>query len=519
MTDQATGGLRLSESRGRWVLFAAVLGTGMAFLDSTVVNVALPALGQDLDATVSDLQWVVNAYTLTLASLILLGGSLGDRLGRRRVFLVGVVWFAVASALCGVAQDVTTLVVARALQGIGGALLTPGSLALIQASFHPDERARAIGAWSGLAGVSTAVGPLVGGYLVDAVSWRWVFLINVPLALAVVLASLRCVPESRDPSSRGAFDVPGAALAAFGLGAVTYALIEAPDRGGTSPHVLVAGAFGVASLVGFVLVEVRGRNPMLPTGIFRSAQFTAANLVTFLVYAALGGLLFLLVVQLQVSAEFSATAAGIALLPVTLLMLVLSPRAGALATRIGPRIPMSAGPAVAGVGLLMLAGIGPGARYVTDVLPGVVVFGLGLSLTVAPLTATVLGAAPTEHAGAASGVNNAVARTGGLLAVAVLPLVVGLTGSDYADPSAFTDGFRQSMFVCAGLLGAGAVLALARIRSDVLAQPAEPVAAEEPVHRHPEPACHVHCGVGSPPLDPGTQPAALGRGPDASELA
>lgn len=509
--DEQVGGLRLSDARGRWLLFAAVLGTGMAFLDSTVVNVALPALGADLGATVSGLQWTVNAYTLSLASLILLGGSLGDRLGRRRVFVAGVVWFAVASALCGLAQDVTMLVVARVLQGVGGALLTPGSLALIQASFHPDDRARAIGAWSGLAGVSTAVGPLVGGWLVDAASWRWVFLINLPLAAAVVLASLRCVPESRDPTARGAFDVPGAALAAVGLGGVTYALIEAPDRGGSSAVVLAAALVGVVALAGFVLVEARGRNPMLPTGIFRSAQFTAANLVTFLVYAALGGLLFFLVVQLQVSAGFSATAAGTALLPVTLLMLVLSPRAGALATRIGPRIPMTVGPAVAGVGLLLLAGIGSDARYVTDVLPGVVVFGLGLSLTVAPLTATVLGAAPTEHAGAASGVNNAVARSGGLLAVAVLPLAVGLTGADYADPAAFSDGFQAALLACAALLAAGALLAFTRVRDDVLAQPA-PSAVEKPRHPHPEPACHVHCAVGSPPLDPGRETVPPRRG-------
>ncbi|MGH8866794.1 MAG: MFS transporter [Actinomycetes bacterium] len=518
MSDSApapTQYLRLGEARGRWVLAAAILGTGMAFLDATVVNVALPTLGRDLDADVAGLQWVVNAYTLTLAALILLGGSLGDRLGRRRVFVVGVVWFAIASLLCGLAPNVSLLVVARALQGIGGALLTPGSLAIIQASFHPADRPKAIGIWSGLAGVTTAVGPFVGGYLVDAVSWRWVFLINVPFALAVVLAALRHVPESRDPSATGQFDLGGAGLAALGLGGVTYALIEAPEQGAASPAVLGAGVVGVLSFAAFVLVEVRGRNPMLPTGIFASAQFTAANLTTFAVYGALGGTLFFLVVQLQVVAGFSATAAGVALLPVTVLMLLLSPRAGELAQRIGPRRPMTFGPLVAAVGLLLLLRVGADASYLTDVLPGVVVFGLGLSLTVAPLTATVLGAAPVAHAGIASGVNNAVARAAGLLAVAVLPTAVGLSGDDYQNPAAFTDGYRGATVIGAAMLAVGALLAWTKVRDDVLAQPEpEPAPVEgapaipAPRHRHREPACPMQCGIGAPVWDPGTEETA-----------
>jgi len=496
--------LRLSEPRGRWVLLATVLGSGVAFLDATVVNVALPALGEDLDASLSGLQWVINAYTLTLAALILLGGASGDRFGRRRVFLVGIVWFAVASLLCGLAPNVWTLVAARALQGVGGALLTPGSLAIIQASFHPEDRARTIGAWSGLGGITAAAGPFLGGWLVDSVSWRWVFLVNLPLAAVVVVVTLRHVPESVDPSAHGPFDVGGALLGALGLAGVTYALVEAPERG-ASPVIFSSAVVGVLALLAFVIAERRGRNPMLPVDIFASRQFTAANLVTFAVYAALGGALFLLVVALQVVSGFSALAAGTSLLPITLLMLVLSARAGALAQRIGPRLPMAAGPALSGVGLLLAARIGTEASYLLDVLPAMVVFGLGLSLTVAPLTATVLGAADARHAGAASGVNNAVARAAGLLAVAVLPLLVGLSGDDYRDPAAFADGFQAAMLLCAGLLGSGGLLAWLTIRNDVLQDEPEPAGPK------PQPECKVHCAVGAPPLDPSDRVAAARR--------
>ncbi|MEV6104660.1 MFS transporter [Streptomyces sp. NPDC051940] len=486
-------GLRLNEPAGRWLLAAVVIGSGITFLDSTVVNVALPAIGEDLDASLAGLQWTVNSYTLTLAALILLGGALGDRYGRRKVFVIGVVWFALASLLCGLAPDIGTLIAARALQGIGGALLTPGSLALIQASYVQEDRARAIGVWSGLGGIAGALGPLLGGWLVESASWRWVFFINVPLAAAVVLIAARHVPESRDESATGRFDWAGAALGAVGLAGVTYALIAAAESG-TSPAVTVVSvAVGVAGFAGFVWLERHSAHPMLPLSLFSVRQFTAANLVTFAVYAALGGVFFFLVLELQVEAGFSPLAAGAALLPVTVVMLLLSERSGKLAQRIGPRIPMTVGPAVSAAGLLLMLRIGEGASYAADVLPAVVVFGLGLAITVAPLTATVLGAVETRYAGVASGVNNAVARAAGLLAVAALPLAVGLSGDDYRDPSAFGDGWRAAVVICAGLLALGAVLAWLTIRSDVLEEPA---AAAQPV----EPPCRHHCAVGSPPL-------------------
>ena len=477
--------IRYGSAKGRWVLLASILGSGLAGIDATVVNVALPAIGADLAADFSALQWTITAYTLTLASLILLGGALGDRYGRRRVFLVGVVWFAIASLLCGLAPTAPMLIAARALQGIGGALLTPGSLAMIQASFAPEDRARAIGAWSGLGGVATAIGPFLGGWLIEVASWRWVFLINVPLAVVVVVVAQRHVPETLDTSVTGRIDALGAVLGAAGLAGVTYALIEAPARGATSVVVLSAGILGIAALPGFIVAESRGRHPMLPLGIFRSAQFSAANAVTFAVYGAFGGVFFLLVVHLQVVAGFSPLAAGTAMLPITVLMLLLSARAGALAERIGPRLPMSVGPLICAGALALMLRIGTGADYLTDVLPGVVVLGLGLALMVAPLTATVLAAADARHAGVASGVNNAVARAAGLIAVAVLPALGGLSGDDYTDPEAFASGFRVALLVGVGLLVLGAALAAATIRNDVLADraPAPPAPAAIPAPR------------------------------------
>ncbi|NEA27221.1 MFS transporter, partial [Actinomadura bangladeshensis] len=350
----------LRSGPGRWILLATVLGSGVALLDSTVVNVALPALGRDLGADMSGLQWTINAYTLTLAGFILLGGSLGDRFGRRRVFLIGVVWFAAASVLCGLALNIEMLIVSRALQGVGGALLTPGSLAIIQSSFAPDDRPRAVGAWSGLGGVASAIGPFAGGWLVEAAGWRWVFLLNVPLAALVVLVSLRHVPESADPDARGRFDVLGAALAALALAGTTYALTEAPGGNAAPPVIGTAAVLGLAAAAAFVLVErMRGKGrhlpgmgrggagaapqPMLPLGVFASRQFSAVNVVTFLMYGGMGVLFFLFVLNLQVVVGFSPVAAGAALLPVTVLMLLLSARAGALAQRIGPRLPMTAG--------------------------------------------------------------------------------------------------------------------------------------------------------------------------------
>ena len=449
-----------------WILLATVLGSGIAFLDATVVNVALPTLGAELGASVAGLQWILNAYTLTLASLILIGGSLGDRFGRRRVFLAGVIWFAAASLLCALAPTAGWLVAARALQGVGGALLTPGSLAILQASFAPGDRSRAVGAWSGLSGVAAAIGPFVGGWLVGVGSWRLIFLINVPLAAAVVVVALRHVPETRDPASVPGIDVAGAVLTAVGLAGVTWALIDAGERG-VNTAALASGAVGLAALAGFVAVERHGRHPMLPLDLFRSRQFTAANLVTFVVYASLGVTFFLLVVNLQQVLGYSPMQAGLATLPVTGLMLLLSARAGMLAERIGPRLPMTAGPLCIAAGLALLSRVQEGSTYVGTVLPGVVVFGLGLALTVAPLTATVLAGAAERHAGVASGVNNAISRGAGLVAIAVIPGLAGLTGDAYLDPAVFASGFRTAMLIGAALAAAGGALAALLIRNEV----------------------------------------------------
>jgi EmrB/QacA subfamily drug resistance transporter len=454
--------LRLDSAQGRWVLTAAVLGSGVVLLDGTVVNVALPALGRDLDADFAALQWTVNGYLLSLAALILLGGSLGDRFGRRRLFVVGTVWFGVASLLCGLAPDVRTLIAARVLQGIGGALLTPGSLALLQASFARADRGRAIGAWSGLGSVAAALGPFLGGLVVE-VSWRWVFLLNVPLCAAVVVVAQRHVPESKDPDAARSIDVGGAVLGALGLAGITYALI-ALGEDGRSLVVTLTGGVGVLLLVAFVLLERRLREPLLPPDIFASRQFTAVNLVTFAVYAALSGFFFLVVVHLQVVAGYSPLASGVALVPITLLMAAFSSRSGAYAARRGPRLQLTVGPVLMAAALLLLARVGSTASYLVDVLPGVLLFGLGLTVMVAPLTTTVLAAAPDRHAGLASGVNNAVARTAGLLAVAVVPVAAGIGGTDYQDPERFAPGFATASYLMAGLLLLGGVLAVVAVR-------------------------------------------------------
>jgi EmrB/QacA subfamily drug resistance transporter len=368
---------------------ASVLGSGLAGIDATVVNVALPAIGEDLGAEFSDLQCTVTGYALTLASFVLLGGALGDRFGRRSVFVVGVVWFAVASLLCGLAPTSGALIAFRALQGVGAALLVPGSLAMISASFAPQDRARAVGAWSGLGGVATAAGPFLGGYLVQAASWRWVFLSNVPLAVAVVAIAGRHVPETRDLSTRGRIDVVGAVLGAVGLGGSPTASSKRPPAG-RRPTSSPRPSSALAALVAFLGVEGRVAAPMLPLTLFRSRVFSAVNAVTFVVYGAFGAVVLLLVVALQTVGGFSPLVAGTALLPVTVLMLVLSARAGALAQRNGPRLPMTAGPLTCAAGALLLLRIGPGASYLTEVLPGVVVLGLGLALLVASLTASGL---------------------------------------------------------------------------------------------------------------------------------
>ncbi|HEV7213472.1 MAG TPA: MFS transporter [Blastococcus sp.] len=458
----------LGTPAGRWLVLVTVLASGMAFLDATAVNVALPSIGRELGSTLSGLQWTVTAYTLTLAALILLGGALGDRFGRRRVFLIGVAWFATASLVCGLAQTTGQLVVARAVQGVGGALLTPGSLALIQSSFRPGDRARAIGLWSALAGIAGLIGPFLGGLLVDAASWRLVFLLNVPLAVVVLVAG-RHVPESRDEEAQGRFDVAGAVLGAVALGGITYALIT----GGESlarADVAVSAAVGVAAAVAFVLRERRTAHPMLPPRLFADRQFTGANVATLAIYGALGGGSLFLILQLQTVLGYPAATAGAAMLPSILLITLLSPRAGALATRIGPRLPMTIGPLITSAGALWLTGVNGSAPYWIEVLPGSLLQGLGMATTVAPLTATVLGSAPDTLAGIASGVNNAVARAGQLLAVAALPVAVGLSGTDYTNPAAFTSGFRIAMLICAALFALGGAVSWATIRADVLAR-------------------------------------------------
>jgi EmrB/QacA subfamily drug resistance transporter len=448
--------------QGRWVLAAAVLGSGMAMIDGTVVNIALRSIGDDLGASIAQLQWVVNAYLLALASLILVGGSLGDHLGRKRVFMVGVTWFALASGLCGLAQSPGQLIAARLLQGVGAALLTPGSLAMIQGSFRKADRGRVIGQWAGLGGIAAALGPLLGGWIVANASWRWIFGINVPVAAAVLLVAARHVPESRDPEAARGFDVLGAALGAVGLGGVTYALIENGSAPATS--VVTAAVVGAVALVLFVVFERRHHDALVPMHLFASRTFSVANAMTLLVYGALGAMLFFLVLQLQVVTGWSPLAAGLSTVPLTLVMLALSSRSGALAARIGPRIPLSVGPVLCGLGTLMLRGVDADTDYLTGVLPGMLVFSGGLVLLVAPLTSSVLAAAPDRYAGIASGINNAVARTGSLLAVSALPAVVGISGADYEQPAVFDAGYESAQLICAVLLFAGGLTSFVGLR-------------------------------------------------------
>lgn len=483
--------LAFGTARGRWVLAATVLGSGIASLDATVVGIALPSINRSFGGGVGTLQWVVTGYSLTLAAFLLLGGSLGDRLGRKRIFSIGVAWFAVASALCGIAPSATFLVVARVVQGIGGALLTPGSLAILQASFRAEDRSRAIGAWTGLSGVATAAGPLIGGYLLAVASWRWVFYINVPVAAFVLVLTVRHVPESSDPTSSRHVDTVGASLAVLFLAGVTYGLIEGPTRGWGSA--LVVGAFVVAaaSAIAFLVVERRSPDPMLPLDLFRSRQFSGANAVTFVVYGALGGALFLLPVELQIVAHYTPLKSGLALVPVTLIMLAFSARSGQLSARIGPRLQMSVGPVVVGAGLALLAMATDHGSYWTQVFPAIVVFGIGLAITVAPLTSTAMSAAPAEHSGIASAVNNTVARAAGLFAVAVLPLAAGLTGAAALTSAELASGFRTAVYIAGAASAAGGLLAVLTIRN-----PARPTAAE------PEPECPYACGVGAPGLRP-----------------
>jgi len=491
MTTAAAPSLSYSSAPGRWVLLVTVLGSGIASLDATVVNIALPTIGRDFHTGIAALQWVMTGYTLSLAAFLLIGGSLGDRLGRRKVYLIGVVWFAVASVACGFAPGAVFLIVTRILQGVGAALLTPGSLAILEASFVPADRARAIGAWSALSGVAVAAGPLVGGYLISAASWRWIFFINVPIAAAVVLLGARHVPESRDPSVTGRIDYQGAVAAVVFLTGITFAFIEGPVLGWSSPAVLTMTVIAVVGLVAFLVRERRAAAPMLPLSLFGERQFAATNAVTFLVYAALTGATFLLPVMLQVVSGYSPLASGLALLPLTVIMLTLSARSGQFAARHGPRLQMSIGPIVIGAGLAMLTLATSGASYVLYVLPAVLVFGLGLAITVAPLTATAMSSAPAEHSGIASAVNNDVARFGGLLAVAALPALAGITGTSYLHPDALAAGFRTAVLISGGLCVVGGLLAAVTITNPARApRPAGAPAPEE---------C-LHCGLDAPPL-------------------
>lgn len=446
--------LSLDEPRGRWVVAATIAASGMALLDMTIVNIALPAIDRDLDAGTAGLTWTVNAYTLTLSALILLGGSLGDRLGRRRVFVAGVIWFALASLLCGIAPNIGLLVAARGLQGIGGALLTPGSLAILQASFRPEDRSRAIGIWSGFGATAAVIGPLLGGWLLDLGSWRWVFLVNLPVA-GLVLFLARHIPETKDAEAPQRSDVVGVLCAVVGLGGLTYGLTA-----GSLPLTLV----GIVGLIVFVAYEDRTTTPMMPLDVFRSRAFSATNLVTFLVYAALSGMVLWLVIALQVVAHQSPMRAGFALVPLTVCMLLLSPLAGSVSERIGPTVPMTVGPLIMAGSVVALTRVDSQTSYLIDVLAPTVVFGIGLATMVTPLTATALAAVPDHRAGIASGVNNAVARIGGLLAIAVLPLVTAIGPDGFDDATTLQPAFVMAMWICAGLLAAGGLLSAAFVR-------------------------------------------------------
>lgn len=482
--------MRYSSAAGRWVIAATVLGSGMASIDATVVGIALPSIGRDFHASLGALQWVLTGYLLTLAAWLLIGGALGDRYGRRRIFSLGVVWFTLASVACAVVPGTVALVVTRVVQGAGAALLTPGSLAIIEATFEGEDRGQAIGAWSGLGGVATAAGPLLGGYLIAAASWRWIFVINVPLGVLVLLVSARHVPESRDPATP-TMDWWGSLLAVVALAGITAGLIEGASGGWHVPA-LLALIGGLAVLVAFFVVEARARDPVLPLGLFAIRAFRVTNTVTFLVYAALGGVLFLLPIELQVVDGYSAMASGLALLPLTVVMLLLSARSGRLAARIGPRAQMAVGPVLAGAGLVLLARTTSDHTYGTGALPGILVLGLGLATTVAPLTATALGSLPPERAGLASAVNNDVARIGGLLAVAVLPAVAGISGAAYLHPQALAGGFRTAVVVAGGWCIFGGVVAAVGLRH--LGPP--PGAGPGP----PQPEAWRSCPLDAPPL-------------------
>jgi len=454
-------------TRNRLVLIACILGSVIVFVDGSVVNVALPAIQRDLGGGLALQQWVVDAYLLTLGSLLLVGGSLGDLFGARKLFLIGIFAFGVTSVLCAAATDGTVLIFARGLQGVAGALLTPAGLAVIAATFSGEERGAAIGSWTAWTGIAFVIGPLVGGWLVTNASWRWVFLINVPLAAATAALVAYAVPRSPPVDARAKVDVVGGVLCALGLGGPVFALIEEPRRGMGDPTILVALVGGLAVLGAFVLWERRTPNAMLPLRLFARRNFSFTNLETLTVYAGLSTLTFFLVLFLQQQAGYTALKSGFALLPITIVMFALSPRVGRLSMRLGPRVFMSAGPLVGAAGLLGLIRLGTGFSYWLELLPPLVLFSIGLSMIVAPLTATVLADVGEHDAGIASGVNNAVARVAGLLGIAVVGAAVA--GSDNRlDLS----GFRLSMAITAALVAVGGAIGLAGIRNPSRTEPA-----------------------------------------------
>jgi EmrB/QacA subfamily drug resistance transporter len=475
--------LQFASRRGRTVLVATVAASAIGQLDTTIANVALPHIGADFGVDVAALQWVLTGYLVTLASLILLGGALGDRYGRRKVFLFGTFSFTLASLLCAVAPGVEFLVAARVLQGAGAALLTPGSLAILQASFAPEDRARTVGAWSAFGGLAGAAGPFIGGWLVDGPGWRWAFLINLPVAVVVVVCS-KAIPESRDEHA-GRLDVRGAVIAVITLAATTLTLTEARPRGWTDPLIVATGVVGLGGIVAFVRHVRHARSPLVPPALFSSREFVVTNLATFTLYAAIGLTFFLVSYQLQVAARWSALQAGSALLPATVLMLLLAARSGALAQRIGPRTQVTLGPLILAAGLVLLRRVGTDPSWMRDLLPGAALLGCGLVTFVAPLTATVMGAVEPDHVSVASGVNNAVARTASLTALAVIPVFAGLTTA--SGPDEVTSAYRAALGIAA-----------------LCAASASPIAfiGLGPRRRLRQSARSVYCPIDGPPVQP-----------------
>lgn len=439
---------RLDTRQGRWIVTGMVLGFAVTFLSATVTNIALPSIGADLGTDLAGLQWVVSAYLLALASLLLPAGSAGDILGRRKTFLAGIGIFAMGSLACAVSPTLLVLVIARLVQGAGAALMTSANLAIIDASFHPDDRSQAITTWVSGSALAASAGPLLGGFVVDAISWRWIFLAPLPLVAATIIAA-RQVPETRDDTLGRHLDLPSAALALMAVAGIVFAIVQGPVDGFTELSVVAAGAVGGLAAVGFVIAQRRRSDPMVPPRLFRSTQFSGVNVFTLLVDCAVGAVFFFTAIQFQVSFGYTALAAGAALLPMNFVMIVGSPRAGALASRYGPRWLVTTGPVVAAGGLVALALVGDGDSYILGVLPGVLLLGLGLATMVGPLTASVFGAVAERDVGMASAVNNAVAKTGSLLAVALLPAAAGV--SNAADAAGFSDGYQRAMLIAAGL--------------------------------------------------------------------